>query len=502
MNPPSFAAFKALAGAAHVFPFVKRIDFFENPSVIYRHWADADSPSALLESAKLAPKTGRYSIIAKDPFLIFESKTCQVHLKAKGVSESFETNPLEKLKSLLSCFSSPPALGSLFSGGAIGYFGYGVKNLIEPRLTANAKESPALPDIYLLFFDEGIVVDHEEKCVFLFSNVRVQKSLSKSYRTGLRQIHALERRFRKRVINPSVRLPRRMTRGYAGAAIKTEFTRRHFVEKVKKIKGFIRQGDIFQANLSQRFSFPLNETPFQIYEKLKAVNPSPFFGYLDALTFQIISGSPERLVKLENGLMETRPIAGTRARGKTRLRDLELSRELVLDEKERAEHIMLVDLERNDMGRVARYGSVGASELMVVEDYSHVKHIVSNVRGTLREDLDSVDVLKAFFPGGTITGAPKIRCMEILDELEPLARGPYTGSLGYLGFNGNMDLNILIRSLVVKDKRGYLQVGAGIVADSVPEKEYDETLYKAEGLLKAVFGEKRTDAFFRRCRRS
>lgn len=498
----SFAAFKARASAGSYFPFVKKIDGFENPSALYRRWADFKSPSVLLESARVSSGTGRYSIIAKDPFLVFESKAGRVRLSAYGAAECFETDPLEKLKELLSRYSSPSGIFLPFTGGAVGYFGYEVKSLIEPRLPRKARDDLQLPDIYLLFFDEGVVVDHKDSCIFLFSNVRVGRDLGRSYEEGLKKIHAFEARFRSQTARPRRRPA--AGRGNAGVhralGIQSNLTRRNFIGKVMKIKDSIRKGDIFQANLSQRFSFPVKGSAFRIYEKLKTMNPSPFFGYLDALRFQIVSGSPERLVKLENGLMETRPIAGTRSRGKNPLEDRWLSRDLLLDEKERAEHIMLVDLERNDMGRVAEYGTVGANELMVVEDYSHVKHIVSNIRGVLREKLSAVDVLRAFFPGGTITGAPKIRCMEILDALEPVTRGPYTGSLGYLGFNGNMDLNIIIRSLVVKDKKAYLQVGAGIVADSVPGKEYDETLYKAEAVLKAVFGEQRIDAFFAGCR--
>ena len=271
-----------------------------------------------------------------------------------------------------------------------------------------------------------------------------------------------------------------------------------FCQKVREAQRYIAQGDIYQANLSHSLSFGVRKNAEDIYEELRRINPSPFFGLLDAGRFQILSGSPERLIRLEGRRLDTRPIAGTRPRKKG-TSDEAVTLELVLNEKERAEHLMLLDLERNDLGRVAEYGSVTVDELMTVEDYSHVKHIVSNVRATLREGLDAVDVLKAFFPGGTITGAPKIRCMQIIDELEAAPRGPYTGSLGYISFTGNMDFNIIIRSLVLRRGRACLNVGAGIVADSDADREFDETLYKAEAVLRAVFGKNGARRFLGSC---
>ena len=265
------------------------------------------------------------------------------------------------------------------------------------------------------------------------------------------------------------------------------FTKQGFEDVVRRAKEYIAAGDIYQANLSQRFSVGIDAVnPLELYERLSEINPSPFACYLDLDGLKIVSSSPERLLKLEDGLVQTRPIAGTRPRGKTRLEDLALSCELILSDKERAEHIMLVDLERNDLGRVCEYGSVKVDELMALEDYSHVIHIVSNVAGRLKNGRDMFDLLAAAFPGGTITGCPKIRCMQIIDELEPVARNIYTGSIGYLGFNQDMDLNIAIRTMVIKDSTAYLQVGAGIVADSDPQKEYYETLYKAQAMFKAL----------------
>jgi aminodeoxychorismate synthase component I len=256
---------------------------------------------------------------------------------------------------------------------------------------------------------------------------------------------------------------------------------------VVRAKDYIAAGDIFQANLSQRLSADVSGIePWDIYAMLREVNPSPFASFMEFPDIKIASSSPERLVRVLDGVVDTRPIAGTRPRGKDSPGDDAMRSELLLNEKERAEHIMLIDLERNDLGRVCDYGSVRVDELMVTEDYSHVIHIVSNVTGTLAKGKDAFDVIRATFPGGTITGVPKVRCMQIIDELEPVARGPYTGSIGYISYTGDMDLNIIIRTFVIKDNRAYVQVGAGIVADSDPEREYYETLHKAEALIKTL----------------
>jgi len=268
---------------------------------------------------------------------------------------------------------------------------------------------------------------------------------------------------------------------------RSNFTKSGFEKIVRRAKEYIADGDIYQANLSQRFSVDIGrQDAFGLYERLSKINPSPFACFLDFGELKIASSSPERLLKLENNVVQTRPIAGTRPKGKTALQNFTLSRELILSDKERAEHIMLVDLERNDLGRVCEYASVKVDELMLLEKYSHVMHIVSNVTGRLKPLKDRFDLLRAVFPGGTITGCPKIRCMEIIDELEPVARNIYTGSIGYLDFNGDMDLNIAIRTFVIKRNKAYVQTGAGIVADSDPEKEYYETLYKAQALFKSL----------------
>jgi anthranilate synthase component 1/para-aminobenzoate synthetase component 1 len=278
----------------------------------------------------------------------------------------------------------------------------------------------------------------------------------------------------------------KIIRLYPKTEIQSNFTKVQFEEMVLKAKEYIRAGDIFQVNLSQRLVSPVEGDYFSLYKKLRKINPSPFACYLELDGLCVASCSPERLVRLSQGVVETRPIAGTRPRGQNHQEDEALWAELILNEKERAEHIMLVDLERNDLGRICEYGSVRVDELMVIEDYSHVFHIVSNIQGQLTPGRDFLDVIRACFPGGTITGTPKIRSMEIIDELEPTRRGLYTGSIGYISFSGEMDLNIVIRTFIIKDGMAYIQVGSGIVADSVPEREYHETLYKAQALVSAL----------------
>ncbi|MBI4352584.1 MAG: anthranilate synthase component I family protein [Candidatus Omnitrophica bacterium] len=496
---PSFAEFKAYASRGIRAPLFRQVPFWKDPFRVYASLRKRGSPSVLLESARQSEKTGRYSFVAVHPFLVLTAKGSKVRWRAgEGAGRLSVEDPFDAVRSILKRHRAPRLPGyPPFVGGAVGYVGYEAKNLIEPQLVQRAADDLGLPDIYFAFFDKGIVFDHASGKVFAFVCVDADGGVRKSYDRAKTELELLERALSK----TKDRVPRLDSAERNGKqALRVDFSvsRAGFMKKVKETKRFIRRGDIFQANLSQRFSFPFDQDGLEVYRRLKDVNPSPFFGFLDAGDFQIVCGSPERLVRLESGVVETRPLAGTRSRGRNDKEDKALSLELLLNEKERAEHIMLVDLERNDLGRVCEYGSVRVDELMTVENYSHVKHIVSNVRGALKGNLDGMDVLKALFPGGTITGAPKVRCMEIIDELEPVARGPYTGSLGYFSFTGDMDFNIIIRSLVVKGGRAYLHAGAGIVADSLPEREYAETLYKAEAVFSAAFGKDAAGSFLAR----
>ena len=414
-----------------------------------------ENTSCLLQSASIHPRTARYSIIATEPDSVFRSWG---NIIRKNDDPEYKGNPLEELRRIfkekhVNAKSDVPML----SGGAIGYIGYDAVRLWQ-EVGNNAEKDINIPDIYLLFYSKLVVYDH------LFSKLYVVGDIDLNKR---KEVFAKQERVDNAKISPSL-------------------SKEAFEDIVLKAKEYIAEGDIYQANLSQRIEIETNADGWSLYKKLKEINPSPFAGFMDFSGMKIISCSPERLVKVQDGYIETRPIAGTSPREIEKEADLKSQKTLISHPKECAEHIMLVDLERNDLGRVSEYGSVKVDEFMAIESYSHVHHIVSNVCGKLDGKKDFIDILKAVFPGGTITGCPKVRCMQIIDELEPVRRNIYTGSMGYLGFNGSMDLNILIRTMLQVDNRLFIQVGAGIVADSVPEKEYNETLYKAGALIEAV----------------
>ena len=402
--------------------------------------------------------------------------------------------PLLKLRELMSNYRTERVQGlPPFTGGALGFFSYDFVRQFE-HIPRKAVRDLDIPESYFVFVDFVVAFDHIRKKIWVIVNPGAREQ-----EMGFRRIETTEgeRLYDEAAqkiaeisaaITAEKSIPLPVTaRKSAAAALKPNITGEVFESMVLRCKEYIAAGDIYQANLSQRLAVELHESdPLQLYRVLREINPSPFAAYLDFGDLQLVSSSPERLVRLVNGAADTRPIAGTRRRGKDRAETEQLSAELLMNEKERAEHIMLLDLERNDLGKVCEYGSVRVDEMMVVEDYSHVIHIVSNVRGGLAKGMDAFDVVRAVFPGGTITGVPKVRCMEIIDELEPVARGPYTGSIGYISNAGDMDLNIIIRTFVIKDGLAFIQVGAGIVADSDPRSEYLETLHKAEALKKAL----------------
>ncbi len=408
---------------------------------------------------------------------------------------------LKQLQSVLNNFKSE-GIDYLphFWGGAVGYFSYDVVHLFE-RLPRTTIDDLHLPEIYIGFTDEVIVFDHLEKIL----KVIVSLKSDEEYEDGIEKL----KRLVASVTSHQSPVCRSLSARQSGTGrpvashkmtarnLKSNMTKSQFTNMVKRVKEYIKEGDIFQANLSQRFEAEFEGDPWEFYKRLNEINPSPFGGYINFDDMSIVSASPERLIKITpslppfvkggmGGLIETRPIAGTRPRGKDSTEDKSLSAELLLNEKERAEHIMLVDLERNDLGRVCKYGTVKVDELMTLESYSHVWHIVSKVVGELKDDVKFIDTLRACFPGGTITGCPKVRCMEIIEELEPVRRGIYTGSMGYIGYDGRVDLNIIIRSALVKGGKIYFNAGAGIVADSDPEREYEETLFKAEAIMQAL----------------
>ncbi|WP_447974524.1 aminodeoxychorismate synthase, component I [Nitrospira sp. Kam-Ns4a] len=460
-----------------------------DPFELARRLAQPDRPFFLLESGNGGPVTARYSVLGGDPYLLLVGKGDAYELCSDEGTVRMQGDPFEALAARLRASRRPRPEGfPPFFGGAVGFLSYDLGRRFE-RLPALAVDDLGLPDLAFAFVDLVAVADHLTGELYLIFAPPLDRLLGESrdklYREGCDRLAALEARLSAPAA-PLVPLPAEPL------ALHADQPRSAYMEGVERVKEFIRAGDIYQANLSQRFTIelPAGTKPgalaATLYGRLRRVNPSPFAALLALDEVCLVSSSPERLVRLQGRRADTRPIAGTRPRGRSLPEDRRLAKELLTNDKERAEHLMLVDLERNDLGRVCRYGSVRVDELMVVERYSHVSHIVSNVTGELWEGLDGFDLIRAMFPGGTITGVPKIRCMEILEALEPVRRGPYTGSLGYLSWSGDLDFNILIRTLVLAGGRGYVQVGAGIVADSDPAREYDETLYKAQALFRAL----------------
>ncbi|MDX5475405.1 MAG: anthranilate synthase component I family protein [Bacillaceae bacterium] len=444
----------------------------------YKSLAKDKPYHVILESGR----GGRYCIAGLDPIAVVTGKGSKLHVQyMDGNSEEMIGNPLDNMKVWMEQHQGESLEGyPSFNGGAIGYVSYDSMRYIE-NIPAIAEDDLHIPDLYFLLFDDVFIYDKELNVLYIIVQgskeeaETLNKRLAEYTTMWTTKSEPLYYAFEGHTQQKSV----------DNLSREVSFTEESFVTAVENVQNYISQGDVFQVNLSVRQAEALKTHPMEIYTKLREVNPSPYMGYMQLPDFQLVSGSPELLVKKEGTEISTRPIAGTRSRGKDEAEDIALAQELIENEKERAEHVMLVDLERNDLGRVAQFGSVEVNEFMVIEKYSHVMHIVSNVRGTVQQDKDAFDLIKATFPGGTITGAPKIRTMEIIEELEPVRRSIYTGSLGWIGYNGDMELNITIRTMLAKDGKAYVQAGAGIVIDSVPEREYKESLKKAAALWKA-----------------
>lgn len=474
-------------------PFYREIPY-NLPRAVYSLFVMSElynnKGSFLFESVKGPEKIARFSFIGIEPAMRIRVKNGITEIYKDTLVSVLRCRPLKKLREILKSFphisieALPP-----FQGGIAGVLSYDFVHYLE-KLPKTTIDDLHLPDADLFLIDRLIAFDHLNKkaWVIVCPGIRNQDfDPSEIYDEAEYHLDRICNTIRNRegaiidaqqrpILNQDKRIE-----------IIHEMTKNGYMDMVKRAKEYIAQGDIFQANLSQRVSAYIDDTrPWDLYKVLSVINPSPFAGYMDFGDYYIISSSPERLVRIKDGIIETRPIAGTRPRGRNQREDEEMRDELLLNKKERAEHIMLIDLERNDLGKVSDYGTVKVDELMITEEYSHVIHIVSNIRGCLALGRDAIDVIRAVFPGGTITGVPKVRCMEIIDELESVQRGPYTGSMGYIGFSGNMDLNIIIRTFVVKNGKAYVQAGAGIVADSDPEREYYETLKKAEALIRTL----------------
>ena len=426
------------------------------------------------------PRIGRFSLLGCDPFLTMTATGRAIALRdARGVRRE-EGNPFERLRALLERWPLTPHAHVPFAGGAVGYLGYDLGHFVE-RLPSTTLNDIRMPDLAMAFHDTALVYDHATKRAWI---VAADLGLEDRAAPETRAEAFLE--ILRSPPPPSAPEPSR-----EGGEILCNFTREEYLRAVQRAKDYIADGDIFQVNLSRRFETALRLPPHELYLKLRRINPAPMAAYLDFDECVVASASPERFLKVRNGHVETRPIKGTRPRGGNETEDAALAEELLNSEKDNAELAMIVDLERNDLGRVCSYGTVQVTEPRVLESFPTVHHLTATVEGDLHDGLGALDLLKAAFPGGSITGAPKIRAMEIIDELEPTRRALYTGAIGYLGFDGGMDTSIVIRTLIVKDGRVYFQVGGGIVADSDLAGEFDETSHKARALLDAVGGHER-----------
>ena len=445
----------------------------------------AGVPAFLLESVEGGERLGRYSILGSNPSLIFRSKGDRAHITENGATREVRfaegEDPLTYVKALLGRYRYVPTPDlPRFSGGAVGFLGYDVVRFFE-RLPDSNPDDLEVDDACLLFTDTLLIFDHVRHRLKVVCNAHVTDDPNNAYDLALAKIEALSERLRTpvREAAPAPRTPGNVT-------VESLWPRAEYEAGVERCRQYILAGDAFQIVLSQRFRVKFGVPPFDLYRALRSVNPSPYMYYLSLGDRKIIGTSPEILVSVEKRTARLRPIAGTRPRSPDEAEDGRLERELLADEKERAEHIMLVDLSRNDLGRVCEYGSVRVNELMVIERYSHVMHIVSDVTGTLRPDQDVFDVLRACFPHGTVSGAPKVRAMEIIDEQESTRRGFYAGSVGYFSYSGDMDMAIAIRTMMVDRDTAYLQAGGGLVADSVPANEYMECVNKARALVSAI----------------
>jgi anthranilate synthase component 1 len=495
---PDFETFKELAVGADLVPVYRRLVSDALTPVSAFHKIDAGRCACLFESVVGGEKVGRYSFLATEPFFEIEAYGHRVTTNAySGVSAAgaptlvtrqFESrNPLDELRRRVEAFREvtlpqlPP-----FCSGAVGYAGYDTVRYLE-HLPSAPPDDRHVPDLAFAFYDQMVVFDNVSKTIVVVAMARLDApgmDPAKAYRHACQRVDRLveqlcsqQHRLQPVDIHPQ---------GEVRLGYQSNFTQADFEQAVRKCVEYIRAGDIFQVVFSQRLKVPIRAHPFEIYRRLRVINPSPFMFYVRTPSVTLVGSSPEVMVRVVRGQVTVRPLAGTRPRGRTEEEDRRLAEELLADPKERAEHVMLVDLGRNDVGRVAQYRSVKLSDVMTVERYSHVMHITSNVEGRLAPGKGAFDALQACLPAGTVSGAPKVRAMEIIDEIEPCRRGPYAGAVGYVDFGGNMDTCIALRTIVIQDSTAYVQAGAGIVADSVPENEWQETLNKARGLLQAI----------------
>ncbi|MDR4504989.1 MAG: anthranilate synthase component I [Candidatus Scalindua sp.] len=483
---PSLEKFTELSRKGNVVPVYRQL-FADTltPLSAFQKISDTDS-AFLLESADGGEKIARYSFLGSNPFLRFKCRGFNVESEMNGEMVCYESrDPFSDLEKQLKRFLPVPVEGlPNFFGGAVGYISYDSVRYVED-LPDSASDDLKLPDIYFMFYDIVVIFDHLHKTIKVVCAARLEeRDIKDVYEESTGRVGALIEKLRTPVMELSGDIP---VEREAELKFSSNFKKEDFLSAVATCKEYIKAGDIIQVVISQRLKAQTTAKPINIYRTLRVINPSPYMFYMKMGEIELVGSSPEVMVKVEGGRVNVRPIAGTRWRGRTAAEDELLAKELLADPKERAEHIMLLDLGRNDVGRVSEYGSVAIDDKMVVEKYSHVMHITSSVSGDLRKDKNAFDSMKACLPAGTLSGAPKIRAMEIIDGLEPTRRGPYGGAVGYIDFYGNMNTCIAIRTIVLKnEKDAYIQAGAGIVADSIPEREYQETLNKAKGMLKAI----------------
>src|SRR5438552_3374610 len=483
MKITSFDEFKELARRGTFVPVCKEIvaDLLTPVSAFLKIAEHADY-AFLLESVEGGEHVGRYSFLGKDPFLILRARQGRTTVERDGVVTEGERPFVETLRSLMADFRSPFVPGlPRFTGGAVGDFGYGAASWFEPILGDLGEGADGADEAGFMLFDTVLAFDHVQHRILIVANARVtaDDELESLYQFACAKIQFLERELERNLSftdKPSAN----------GVDLRSNYTREKFEEQVRTAKEHIAAGDIYQVVLSQRFESQVAADPFTVYRALRHVNPSPYMYFIRMGGVSVVGSSPEMLVRVEGSRVETHPIAGTRPRGRSSEEDMRLAEELKRNEKERAEHVMLVDLGRNDVGRVCEYGSVRVPQFMGLERFSHVMHLTSIVEGKLADDRDRFDALASCFPAGTVSGAPKVRAMQIIKELERSARGLYAGAVGYLDFAGNLDFCIAIRTIIMSAGRAYVQAGAGIVIDSNPTAEYEETCAKARALLRAL----------------
>lgn len=491
MYAPSLTEVSELAKEYNLIPIVRTMMAdTETPIRLFHHFHE-ERYAFLLESVEGGMKWARYSFIGTSPFLLVEGKQGKLRIEEQGEVSEITGNPMAYLRERLAAYKSP-SLPDLprFTGGAVGFFGYDLLQYYE-ALPKHRHDDLQMNDVQFMFCDQLIAFDHVKQQIKIITNAHIpkgatNKQIAEAYQIACRKIDQTMARLHKPLPSAIGMRYHPVTEQIDLGTIQSNVSKDEYMTRVEKAKQYIQDGDIMQVVLSQRFEIATDISPLQVYRVLRTLNPSPYMYYLKMDDEVIVGTSPELLVRVEGDRIETRPIAGTRPRGQTTEEDLALEQELLADSKELAEHLMLVDLGRNDIGKVAEYGSVQLDSFKQIERYSHVMHMVSNVSGQLRSDCDFFDAIVSCLPAGTVSGAPKLRAMEIIAELEKEARGAYAGAIGYLGFSGNLDTCITIRTIIFKHGKAYVQAGGGIVIDSVPEKEYEETVNKAKALLTAI----------------